>query len=381
MHRSIGALTVLAVLSCAACDQRSAFSHDEEARFADALATMHADQQSVGSALIVDDGAHRYEGAAGFAERATGRERTAQTPFRIASVTKTFTGALILALHEEGALSVDDPLSRYLPAFPNGENMTLRMLLNHTSGIANYTKIAAYNEAFAADTTRIFTPEELVAYAASAPSDFPPGTDWNYSNTGYIILGMIAESIVHRSLPEELRARWFDRLGMSHTVPLTSPPAEMVVGYQVALDGTATEVPASSALRAYAADGGWVSTLENLVIWARALFGGHLHSPATLALARVPAGGALLDGVARAYGFDSGGYDLGLIQAHDRALGMLYAGAGNGDGTRDFVGYLPDTDIAFIVSVNVGDGAVPIVEDLSAVQPLLVAIRAHVAAH
>jgi CubicO group peptidase (beta-lactamase class C family) len=178
---------------------------------------------------------------------------------------------------------------------------------------------------------------------------------------------------VGRSIEEELTARFFLPLGMNDTYVLSDPrSAALWTGY-IARDGGLEE---ASTGHAYAADGGaWVSTMHDLTIWAQAFFGGRLHRPETFALAQGTGGGRLLEDVAAAFGLDAGGYGHGLIVAHDGALGSLLAGAGNGDGARTFVGYLPAHGVTFVVAVDIGDGSVPIIETLSAAAPLLAALR------
>jgi D-alanyl-D-alanine carboxypeptidase len=368
-----------AVLVLACCTNTAPFPAAEQARFDTALTDMQTEQQCPGALLLVSDGQHRYASAIGMADIESGRAMTIDTPYRTASMSKTFVGALILALQEEGKLSVDDPVSEHIDGIPNGENITLSMLLTHTSGIANYNKVTAYLEAAEADHDRVFAYQELIDFAVAAGPDFPPGTTWNYSNTGYILLGMIAEQIAGRSLYDELRARWFDRLGMTHTHPLDgrNPGPDLARAYLVS-GSSVVESNTVLAINNYAADGGWVTTLGDIDIWSRNFLAGRLHQPETLARARMSEGGELLDSVARAFGFDSGGYARGFVVAHDGTLGPLYAGAGNGDGERTMVGYLPDSGISYALFVNVGDGQVPIVETLSAARPVIGALRAHV---
>ncbi|MCZ7680280.1 MAG: beta-lactamase family protein [Sandaracinaceae bacterium] len=200
-----------------------------------------------------------------------------------------------------------------------------------------------------------------------------PGTAWSYSNTGYILLGLVAEQIVGRPIEQELQARFFEPLGMIDTQPRgDGAPVALWTGY--IHDGSdLREVPMG---RGYTADGGaWITSLDDLITWAHAFFGGQLHRAETLALAQMPAGGALLETVARNFGLESGGYGLGLVVGTDATFGPLLAGAGNGDGARTFVGYAPEQELAFAVAVNIGDGSVPIVETLSAAGPLLEAVR------
>lgn len=335
-------------------------------------------QSAVGTMMMVADGdGRRWAGYAGVVARETQRPVDERTLTRSASVGKTFIGALILALHEEGALSVDDHVGEHIDLVPNGDAITLRMLLQHTSGVPNYTRVPAYHDAIAADPARALSYQEVVALALTAAPDFPPGAAWNYSNTGYLLLGIIAEQIVGRSVEDELSARWFDRLGMRDTRTVdVEAPSELWTGY---LSGGAELIEVTTG-PTYAADGGaWVTSLADLVTWAHAFFGGRLHRPETLALAQTPAGGELLTGVAQSFGLESGGYGLGLIVASDATFGPLLAGAGNADGVRTFVAYVPEQDLAIAVAVNIGNGSIPIVETLSAARPLIGAVRDRVA--
>jgi len=353
------------------------FGPEDSARFEAALDATFASQGAPGATMIVHrhgDDARVWTGQRGAVSLAPGAAAvTEHTLFRTASSAKTFIGALILALHDEGRLSVNDPISAFTDMVPGGDAITLRMLMQHTSGVANYTQCTTYRDAAMADPNHLFTYEELVSLSVAEGPDFPPDTGWNYSNTGYILLGMVAESLVNRPLEEELEARFFGPLGMHDTAPLANmPPPAMWTGY-VVRDGEITEsLPGG----AYVADGGaWVTSLHDLTVWAEAFFGGRLHRPETMALAQGTGGGELLNGVARAFDLATGGYGHGLIVASDDTLGVLLAGAGNGGGARTFVGYLPEHDLSFAVAVSAGDGSVPIVETLSATGPILEALR------
>ncbi|MCA9609256.1 MAG: beta-lactamase family protein [Myxococcales bacterium] len=379
MNRSPAARVVaaLALLTLGCQDGETPFDPPEAARFEAALDQMHEEQQAVGSLLAFDDGTHVFRGARGAADLAAGRAMTVDTPYRTASIAKTFTGALILSLHEEGTLSVEDPVSRFVDWVPNGENITLRMLLTHTSGLRNYTYATGYLPLIEANGGDV-TYEEMVRVALEDGPEFEPGTDWGYCNTGYLLLAHIAEQLTGRTLYEEVRDRFFVPLGITRTRPidLRDVDPELARSYVVGEDGPIQV--AGQVWTLHPADGGWMTTLEEMAIWARHFLGGRLHSAETLALARHPEGGPFLDSVAQSFGLEAGGYALGFIEASDATLGPLYAGAGNGDGTRSFVGYLPEHDIAFALFVDVGDSRVPIVETLSAAGPALAALRAHV---
>ena len=144
--------------------------------------------------------------------------------FRIGSITKTFTGTVILQLVDEGKLRLDDPIAKYQPEVPNGANITIRQLLQMTSGLFNYTDDPAWNQALDANRQRVWSPQELVAIALAHPPYFAPGTDFHYSNTNTVLLGLIIEQITGNNVADEFARRIFTPLGMRETV---MPPPTM----------------------------------------------------------------------------------------------------------------------------------------------------------
>lgn len=112
-----------------------------------------------------------------------------KTKFRIGSITKQFTAVCILQLAERGKLNLDDKLSKYIKDYPKGDSVTIHMLLNHTSGIKNYTDIGA----FWPKAILPLSLDSMIAIFKNEPYDFSPGTQWNYSNSGYFLLGVIVE--------------------------------------------------------------------------------------------------------------------------------------------------------------------------------------------
>lgn len=208
---------------------------------------------------------------------------TTRTVFRIGSLTKQFTAAGVLLLAEHGKLRVDDKLSLYLPAFPRADEVTLRDLLNHTSGIHNFTEGPVIDRI----STSGATVDQLVADIASQSPlyDFEPGTHWWYSNSNYALLGAVIEKVSGESWAAFMKAQIFDKLGMAETV---ADDAGDVVpgrasGYSLIgekagkfrnADFTAMSVPyAAGALR---------STAEDMARWNAALFGGKLLKPHSL---------------------------------------------------------------------------------------------------
>ncbi|MFH8569265.1 serine hydrolase domain-containing protein [Streptomyces sp. NPDC017993] len=172
----------------------------------------------------VRDGDQRWFGTAGVADTATARERSAQDRFRIGSITKTFVATVMLQLVAEGTLSLDDPVDKWLPDLVHGHDggkVTCRQLLNHTSGIFNYTE-----DRDALNRHETHTPELLVRIATSHPVTFPPGTGWGYSNTNYVLAGLITERATGRALAEEIDQRISRPLGLAGTyLPHGSDPS------------------------------------------------------------------------------------------------------------------------------------------------------------
>ena len=161
---------------------------------------------------------------------------SADTHFRIASNTKTMTAAVIMQLAQEGKLSLDDPVSKYVPGVPNGDKITIAELLEMRSGLYNYTDAPEFSASLDRDPTKVWTPAELLAIAFAHPPNFPPGTAFDYSNTNYALLGLIAEKVDGKPLAKSLQDRLFGPLGLKHTAaprqrPLTRIPDPYSHGY------------------------------------------------------------------------------------------------------------------------------------------------------
>ncbi|MEE1753640.1 serine hydrolase domain-containing protein [Streptomyces sp. SP18CS02] len=158
-----------------------------------------------------------WNGTAGVADRRTGRERLPQDRYRVGSITKTFVATVLLQLEAEGRLDLDDPVERWLPGVVrgnghDGRKITLRQLLNHTSGVYNVTADPGFQKkVFGPDFLRhrydTWTPGQLVALAMTHEPDFAPGTDWRYSNTNYVLAGMVVEKAAGRPYAKEVERR------------------------------------------------------------------------------------------------------------------------------------------------------------------------------
>ena len=142
----------------------------------------------------------------------------ADTHFRIASNTKTMTAAVIVLLAQENKLSLDDPVSKYVPDVPDGDKITITELLNMRSGLYTYDDDPDFWTVLERDPTKVWSPAEVLAVAFKHPPYFPPGTDFHYSNTNYALLGLIAEKIEGKPLASCFQDRLFGPLGLKDTL-------------------------------------------------------------------------------------------------------------------------------------------------------------------
>jgi D-alanyl-D-alanine carboxypeptidase len=232
-------------------------------------------------------------GTAGYADRTAHVSMRAADRYRIASLTKAFVSVVVLQLEAEGKLDIDDPVEKYLRGLvPNGGGITLRELLNHTSGLFDYTEDQAFFNAVLSNPSRVWAPRELLAYAFSHPPHFGPGANWTYSNTNYIVLGLVAEAVIAKPLAQSLQERIFTPLALGSTsFPLTIDlDATFVHGYAQLLPGAAaTDVtPVLSPSWAWAA-GGIVSNARDVTTFYRALLTGKLLRAAQLKEMEQPA--------------------------------------------------------------------------------------------
>ena len=140
-----------------------------------------------------------------------------QDKFGVGSTTKSIVATVLLQLVDEGRLKLDDKVSKYISWVPNGENITIRQLLNMTSGLYNYTEDKTLLAAVAADPLKKWAPVELARAGVSGQPYFPPGEGWYYSNTNTILVGLIIEKITGKMLEDEVTTSITDRLGLKNT--------------------------------------------------------------------------------------------------------------------------------------------------------------------
>lgn len=225
-----------------------------------------------------------WAGARGEADVKAGEAMRPGMKFRIGSNTKSFTAVVVLQLCDEKKLSLDDTLSEHLPEYPQWGSVTVRQLLNMTSGIYNFTDDEAFWGGVLADPLKEYKPEQLVAVAAAHPVVTPPGGEWYYSNTNYVLLGMLIEKVTGNSAGAEITKRTVDELGLKHTEFATGPDmtGEYAHGYwddpATAKLADITRINPSMAWTA----GCMVSDAADLGVWVEAVVKGKLVSDASL---------------------------------------------------------------------------------------------------
>lgn len=196
----------------------TAMSADLTATIDTAAQAGFAQAAAPGAIVAVQSPAGLFLKAYGVADPATGAPMTTDMYQRVGSVTKTFTATLILQLAADGELSLDDPVSKYIPGVTNGDEVTIRMLADMTSGISSYTRDDAWQNIYFTESYRVWSLDELMKIGlALKPQDFAPGTAFDYSNTNTIILGKIIEDVTGESYQRVLSERILTPLAMSQT--------------------------------------------------------------------------------------------------------------------------------------------------------------------
>nr|WP_246609536.1 serine hydrolase domain-containing protein [Nonomuraea rhizosphaerae] len=246
----------------------------------------------VGLTLHVHDARGDWTGSAGAAELGGTAKPPVNGHVRIGSVTKTFTATLVLQLVAEGKVELDTPAARYLPGLGLDERITVRMLLQHTSGVFNFTGefyedgtfapgIAWSGKEWVDNRFKAYPTRELVELALSKPARFEPGTDWSYSNTNYALARLLIENVTGHSLAEEMRQRIVEPLGLTGTMAPTTetdlpePHAHAYYRYEEA--GQERTVDVTRQNPSWISSGGdMISTPQDLRTFISALVGGRL---------------------------------------------------------------------------------------------------------
>lgn len=305
--------------------------------------------QFTGGVLVARGDEVLFRQVHGYADRSLMKPLALNSRFRLASVSKQFTAAAILRLQDDGVLSVDDPLCKWIqPCPPAWAPIRLHHLLSHTSGVPDLMARPGWG-------IRRVTPatvEELTADSARYGLQFSPGTKVRYDNAGYNLAGAVVEKASGMPLRDYLRTAFFEPLGMADT-GYDDGASDVVMGY-ANLAGGPTEQPDANVSIIFAA-GALYSTLDDMLVWERALHGGHLLSPRSYAMmiadhapdTTPPERGR----PRRDWGFGLFSNSLGRRVSPDFLDRQIYH-TGSWSGFRNMVAWQPDADVTVIVLSN-----------------------------
>ncbi|MYT27525.1 MULTISPECIES: serine hydrolase domain-containing protein [unclassified Streptomyces] len=320
------------------------------------------DSGLTGVQMRVHDQRGDWVGSAGVSKLGATAKPPTDGYFRIGSATKTFTATLVLQLVAEGKVGLDSPAADYLPQFGLDRRITVRMLLQHTSGLFDYTGehypdgkvvpgIPWQGKEWVDNRFHTYQPEKLVRFALSKPVRFAPGTSWSYSNTNYVLARLLIEKVTGHSYTDEVKRRIVLPLKLKHTLaPGTSPEipephAHSYYRYQDAGRQKTVDVTRQNPSWISSA-GEMISTTEDLHTFFSALLGGKLLPPALLAEMRKPHSTTV----------PKMGYGLGL-QAQKADCGstvLFHDGGVQGAGTLMYS--TPDGSRTMEAAVNYVDG-------------------------
>lgn len=311
---------------------------DPTARMEQVVQSYVSAKQFMGSVLVARDGKVLLSHGYGSANLEWEIPNSPTTKFRLGSITKQFTATCILLLEERGKLKIDDPVKKYMPDAPAAwDKITIYHLLTHTSGIPSFTGFPDYRATEAIATT----PEQLAARFRDKPLEFQPGEKWNYSNSGYVLLGYLIEKISGQSYGEFVQKNIFDPLGMKDSgydsnVAIIPHRAD---GYTPKPKGIehAGYIDMSIPFSA----GALYSTTEDLLLWEQGLFGGKVLSAASLQKMTTPF---------------KNDYAFGLGVRNDKGLKVIDHGGGI-EGFNTQLGYYPDDKLVVAVLGNLNGGA------------------------
>jgi D-alanyl-D-alanine carboxypeptidase len=353
MHRRLlgGLLTIGLVVALAACVS-AVRSHDTvppDAGLQRLLDRWRQRAEVPAVTLAVDGPASRFIGASGTAERGGGTPATADSQFRIASITKMFVAVVALQLAEEGRLGLDDRLAEHVAGFAGGNQITIRQLLNHTSGVPDYGRTAHFGKRLLADRERRWSTDEVLALVSGARPDFAPGTDYLYSNTGYVLLGRVIDAVTGSTWAAEVRRRILEPLHLRHTFVAGAEqvPGGVLPGYfDTDEDGDQENIetgrPWPSLETTEGAAGAIVSTAPDLAVFGDALFRGRLLAPATLR--QMVTGGP--------HHPRNSNYGLGVEITRPDYRTTVWGHGGFTPGFRSALWYVPQNDLVIVVLAN-----------------------------
>ncbi|PRY41502.1 serine hydrolase domain-containing protein [Umezawaea tangerina] len=362
----VGAAVVGALVVVSACTSANAGQNGAGAAVSgivvsgeDGLRTAVDDLRDLGITGVqglIKAGGRTDTARSGVADTATGAPVPENGYFRMGSNTKTYVAVTLLQLVGENRVSLDDPVERWLPGVVSGNGyegtrITVRDLLQHTSGIAEYLEdipMVQSEEGFRAHRLDHYDATELVAIAMGRPPLFAPGTSWHYSNTNYVLAGMVINKVTGNSWEQEVRTRILEPLGLRQTYAPGDDPTirdPHALGYkQFVPDGPLVETTELNATGGDAA-GALVSTPTDLATFWKALQSGKLLAPEQMAqmhqTVAAPDVAALLPGAR---------YGLGIVRV-DTACGVYWTHPGDLPGWSTLNGVSPDGERVVVLSL------------------------------
>jgi len=335
-------------------------SKADVAAFAARTLAANCDKTAPGMAVLLARGDEvLYRGACGRANLELGVPLSADHVFRIGSVTKQFAAAAALKLAEAGKLSLEDPLTKFVPGYAGGERVTVRMLLNHTSGIRSYTDIPGFMTG--AGSKRDVTTAELIDTFKAEKPDFAPGESWRYNNSGYVLLGAVIEAASGKPWHVYMQDVFFKPLGMTRTRYGNQQDASIpghVDGYS-RLENSWARASHLSMTQPHAA-GALVSSVDDLLKWNRALHEGKVLQDASYRAMIAPVGKA----AESHYGF---GISTGTLRGEPQ---LQHGGGINGFSAHLL--YVPGSDTTAAVLYN-ANGGPPGMQDTGSLAKVLTA--------
>jgi CubicO group peptidase (beta-lactamase class C family) len=308
------------------------------------LQKYYSQAQFIGSVRIIRHAQVIYDRSLGFAQPNTGIKNSATTVYRIESLTKQFTAMLILQLQEQGQLSVSDSIYDYLPSFPKKKyDITIAHLITHTSGVPDYTQLPGFWE----NAYKPVSKKDLVNRFAQLPLEFVPGTQAKYSNSGFVLLGLIIEAKTHMAFEQVIQKMIFNRLDMQKSGYETTFQQIPFRAFGYLSNGSTTfPVPPMDMSNAAAA-GALYSNMNDMTSWVLALTRPVLVTTETLQ--------SMLTPVQKVTGFG---------WAFDQRFGLLEAfhnGGGPRHGFHNRITYFPGQDFVIIILSNLGNAPVEVI--------------------
>ncbi len=335
-----GDLLMGAALAMAAATPGQALPAGYKAK-ADALLAEAYPAGGPGASVVISErGRIVYQGSRGLADIAAKKPVTPDTVFRIGSITKQFSAAVVLQLAAEGKLKLDDPIAKYLPTYPGGSGISVRQLLNHTSGIQSYTGIPGW---MAGDKpAKAYSTAQLIAEFKDMPPPSRPGEKWDYNNSGYILVGALIEAVTGNRWSDEVERRIAAPLGLASLddgIKEAAIPA-MATGYTGGDKGAELSKPIHMSVPGAA--GALVANAADLAKWGNALHHGKVVPGPYYAEMIAPT--KLPDGKVEQYGYGIGPSKLRGVAAVGHSGGIF--------GFSSDSLYVPSDDLFIVILTN-----------------------------